>query len=183
VKTNPILLEYDYKLRKTKLNTLREPTPFNKLQAPLKPSQQGLFRRKNTPTLRRHWSPLLFVGINLMRHQSSPLFVGIDLQKTLILTIVCYVGTNLLTSSSFASLSLECLFLLSSPNILCAHYFYFRQICSALTTFDFSRSTQHSLLLLLSNLLDAYSFFFHSSFTRYSCFYFYLRSSFTGFVF
>jgi hypothetical protein len=79
-------------------------------------------------------------------NQSPLLFVGTDLQETLIPTIVCYVGTNLLTSSSFSFPSLVCLLLLSSPNLLCARYFFFHQICSALATSAFTRSTRHSLL-------------------------------------
>jgi hypothetical protein len=43
------------------------------------------------------------------------------------------------TSYSYAFPSLVCLLLLSSPNLLCAHYFCFDQICSALTTSAFPR--------------------------------------------
>jgi hypothetical protein len=133
----------------------------------------------------RHQSPLLFVGTNLQRHQSPLLFVGTDLLETPIPTIVCYVGTNLLTSLQVLHMHFlhwsSCCFclhqifsaslLLLSPDLLytryfcfsldqlCTHYLCFFQINSTITPFV-GQISRHSLLLLSPDLLDAHSFFF-----------------------
>jgi hypothetical protein len=88
------------------------------------------------------------------------LFVGTNLLDTSIPTVVCYVGTNLLTSLpsvSFAFHSLVYFMFLSSPNLLCIYYFCFHRIF-ALVTFVFIRCASHSLLVLLPNQLDNHSF-------------------------
>jgi len=88
------------------------------------------------------------------------LFVGTNLIDTSIPIVVCYVGTNLLTSLpsvSFAFPSLVYFMLLSSPNLLCIYYFFFHRIF-ALVTSAFTRSALHPLHMLLPDQLDNHSF-------------------------